>query len=82
MFGRSCTKIDRMVKQAQEEGLWTGPVAGPIRAHIHIAAGKEKYAAIAEHALGGKSLDRYVVTNNHDRQLFQRIREQAQCNSS
>jgi chromosome segregation ATPase len=82
MFGGSCTEIDRMVKQAQTEGRWTGPVAGPIGANIHIAAGKEKYAAIAKHALGGKSLDHYVVTNNHDRQLFQSIREQAQCNSS
>jgi hypothetical protein len=47
-----------------------------------FAVGKEKYAAIAKHALGGKSLDHYVMTNNHDCQLFQRIREQAQCNSS
>ena len=89
-FGFSChvwtfilysTKIDKLVKQAQKEGRWTGSVAGPIGAHIPIAAGKEKYAAIAECALGGKSLDRYVVTNNQDRQLFQHIREQANCNS-
>ena len=81
MFGRSCANVDKLVKQAHREGRWTGPVAGPIGAHIRIVAGKEQYAAIAEHALGGKSLDRFVVTNDRDRKLLQQIRERANCRS-
>lgn len=81
-FGRSCSQVDRLVKQAHREGRWTGPVAGPIGAHIQIASGKEDYATVAEHALGGKSLDRFVVTNDRDRMLFQQIRERANCNSN
>jgi len=82
VFGRTCSKVDRMVKQAQREGRWTGPVAGPIGAHIKIASGKDGFAAIAEHALGSKSLDRFVVTNDRDRKLLQQIREQVGCQSN
>ena len=82
VFGRTCSKVDRMVKQAQREGRWTGPVAGPIGAHVTIAAGKEKYSKIAERALGNNALDRFVVTNHRDRKLLQQIREQAGCQSS
>lgn len=82
VFGRSCSAVDRLVKQARQEGRWTGPVAGPIGAHIQIASGKEEYAKVAECALGSKGLDRFVVTNDRDRQLLQRIREQAQCHST
>lgn len=81
MFGRSCVKVNQMVQQAHREGRWTGPVAGPIGAHIKIASGKEDYAAVAESAIGSRALDRFVVTNDRDRKQFQKIREQSGCSS-
>lgn len=81
MFGRTCAKVDRLVKQAHREKRWTGPVAGPIGAHIMIASGKDQFAPIAEIALGNV-LGRFVVTNDNDRKLLQRIREQADCPSN
>lgn len=82
MFGRTCAKVDRLVKQAHREKRWTGPVAGPIGAHIKIASGKDQFAPIAEIALGNNVLGRFVVTNDNDRKLLQRIREQADCPSN
>jgi chromosome segregation ATPase len=82
MFGRTCTKVDRLVKQAHREKRWTGPVAGPIGAHVKIASGKEQFASIAEQALGNSTLGRFVVTNDNDRKLLQRIREQTGCPSN
>jgi chromosome segregation ATPase len=51
MFGRTCAKMDRQVNQAHHKKRWTGPVVGPIGAHVKIASGKEHFASIAERAL-------------------------------
>ena len=51
---------------------------GPIGAYIKIAPGKERFAALAEHALGS-NLDRFIVTNPHDRQLFMKLRAEIGC---
>jgi peptidoglycan hydrolase CwlO-like protein len=56
-----------------------GPVIGPIGAYVKIVAGKEKFAPIAEFALGNGTLDRFIVTNDHDRKTFQKIRRNAGC---
>jgi len=81
MFGRTCAKVDRLVKQGHREKRWTGPVAGPIGAHIKITSGKYQFAPIAKIALANV-LGRFVVTNDNDRKLLQRIREQADCPSN
>lgn len=52
---------------------------GPIGAYIKVAPGKEQYAKLAEKALGGNNLDRFIVTNDHDRKVFQALRDQAKC---
>jgi chromosome segregation ATPase len=54
-------------------------VAGPIGAYIKVAPGKEVFAELAESALGPGLLDRFIVTNDADRRLFQNIRKQAHC---
>lgn len=56
-------------------------MVGPIAHYIKIAAGKEKYAAIAEKALGRGMLDRFVVTSDEDRRVLQGIRKQVGCKS-
>ncbi len=55
---------------------------GPIGAHIKIAPGQENLAPIAEFALGGGTLDRFVVTNDQDRKVFMDLRQQARCSAS
>ncbi len=55
-------------------------MAGPIGAYIKIAHGKEKFAKIAEYALGG-ILDRFIVTNDYDRKELQNIRRLTGCSS-
>lgn len=54
---------------------------GPIAHYIKIAAGKEKYAAIAEKAVGRGMLDRFVVTTDEDRRILQNIRKEVGCKS-
>ena len=56
-----------------------GPVVGPIGAYVKVVAGKEVFASIAEFALGPGTLDRFIVTCDHDRKLFQQIRQEAGC---
>ena len=58
---------------------FTGPVLGPIGRYLHIVPGKEKYAALAESALFPCDLDRWIVTNDHDREVVQNIRARVGC---
>ena len=52
---------------------------GPFGKFIKIAPGKETYAELAELALGNKALDRFLVTNDHDRAIVDSIRKKAGC---
>jgi len=52
---------------------------GPIGKYVKITPGKEKFAEIAEIAIGNGTLDRFIVTNDHDRQVMQDIRNMAKC---
>lgn len=56
-----------------------GPVLGPVGAFVKIVPGKEMYASLAELAIGSGMLDRFVVTNDHDRKILQDIRRKAGC---
>jgi hypothetical protein len=69
----------KKVENAKRQGKFRGPVAGPIGAYIKVAPGKEVFAELAESALGPGILDRFIVTNDADRRLFQNIRKQAHC---
>jgi DNA repair exonuclease SbcCD ATPase subunit len=68
-------QVDRAISQRR----FRGPVIGPIGAYLKIAPGKEKLAPLAELALGNGTLDRFIVTNDHDRKTFQVIRSEAGC---
>jgi chromosome segregation ATPase len=68
-------QVDRFVQQRR----FKGPVLGPIGAYVKIVQGKEQFAPIAELAIGNGALDRFIVTNDHDRKLFQKIRKDAGC---
>ena len=63
----------------RQKRSFRGPVLGPIGEYVKVVAGKENFAPIAELALGPGTLDRFIVTNDHDRQLLQRIRQEAGC---
>lgn len=79
MFGRKCNDMANLVRRAKSRNQFQGPVVGPIGAHIKICTGKEKFAVIAEYAMGGGVLDRFIVTNAADRKLFMRLRTEARC---
>mmetsp|Transcript_28066 Transcript_28066/g.41456 ORF Transcript_28066/g.41456 Transcript_28066/m.41456 type:complete len:1167 (+) Transcript_28066:53-3553(+) len=76
--GPKAAKLATSVQRMKQAGRWKGPVIGPIGMYVKIAAGKEEFAALAGHALGNL-LDRFIVTNDHDRQLFQKLRQEARC---
>lgn len=63
-----------------QQRRFRGPVLGPIGAYVKIVGGKEHFASIAEYALQNGTLDRFIVTNDQDRQLLQKIRKDAGCN--
>ena len=56
-----------------------GPVAGPVGMYLKIVNGKEKYAKIAEFAIGNGNLDRFIVTNQEDLRLMEELRKEIKC---
>ena len=78
MFGPKTIEVFRMVEQAKKAGKFRGEVIGPIGNYLKIMQGKEEYAALAEAAFSIK-FDRFIVTNDHDRDIFMSIRKQAKC---
>jgi len=55
-------------------------VIGPVGKYIKVVQGKEKYAKLAELAIGPPgSLDKFVVTNQDDLKLIQRLRKEVGC---
>lgn len=79
VFGRNVKRMHDMIEKTKREKKFRGPVLGPIGKHIKVVPGKEKYAAIAELAVGRGNLDRFIVTNDHDRRLVQSIRDKIGC---
>jgi chromosome segregation ATPase len=68
-------QVDEFIRK----GRFQGPVLGPIGAYVKIVAGKEQFASIAEQAIGIGALDRFIVTNDHDRKVLQSIRKKVGC---
>jgi predicted nucleic acid-binding Zn-ribbon protein len=81
IFGQRCAKVKAMVDIAASQRKFCGPVFGPIGFYCKVIPGKEEFAALAESALGPGVLDRFVVCNDADRKLFQKIRRDAGCQS-
>ena len=52
---------------------------GPIGLYIKVTPGMDEFAAVAEYSLGFNTLDRFIVTNDHDAGLLRQIRKQAGC---
>lgn len=67
------------VQKATRDNKFKGPVLGPIGSFIKIEEGKERYAQLAELALNFNTLDKFVITNDHDRKVFNSIRKEARC---
>lgn len=79
IFGPKCVPMVQRVNHMKQTHQFEGPVLGPIGAYIKIVQGKEKYAKVAEHGLGGGILDRFVCTNDRDRALLMRLRNESAC---
>jgi len=58
-----------------------GPVVGPIGKYLKICSGREHLGNIAELSLGNGVLDRFIVTNDADRSLFMKLRQEIGCAS-
>jgi predicted nucleic acid-binding Zn-ribbon protein len=67
------------VEKAKQARKFRGKVIGPIGKFVKVAAGKENFAALAEHAMGQGMLDRFIVTCDDDRLLLNDIRRKAGC---
>ena len=78
IFGSTCETMHRAVEQAKQAGRFNGKVIGPIGKHMKVVHGKEHLASVAERALG-MNLDRYIVTNSHDRQVYLQLRDKIRC---
>mmetsp|Transcript_29485 Transcript_29485/g.33811 ORF Transcript_29485/g.33811 Transcript_29485/m.33811 type:complete len:1212 (-) Transcript_29485:207-3842(-) len=81
VFGAKCNKVKQLVDKAQQKNQFRGPVLGPLGFFCKVQSGKEEFASLAETAMGG-GLDRFVVFNDADRKLYQKIRLEAGCQSS
>jgi len=76
VFGEKCLEMNRRV---QGERGFKGRVIGPIGAQLKIRAGAERFAKLAESAIGG-AMDKFICTNDYDRTLLVRIRAEVGCN--
>lgn len=54
-------------------------MAGPVGMYVKVVSGKEKYAKLAESAIGGGALERFIVTNQSDLQLMNKLRRDNGC---
>jgi structural maintenance of chromosomes protein 6 len=79
LLGPRVAKVASLVEQYQREKKFRGPVIGPIARFVQVAGGMSELAAVAEHALGHQTLDRFIVTNDHDNQRMREIRKTAGC---
>ena len=79
VFGQNCAALKSRVDDYTRRGKFKGPVRGPLGAYCKVTPGKEAFAKVAELSLGPGVLDRFVVTNNHDRMVLQSIRRQLKC---
>lgn len=77
LLGRNVRKVKTEIERRRSE--FTGPVVGPIGAYLKIQPDKKEYAALAELHLGNGTLDRFIVTNAHDRKVVQSIRDKFHC---
>eukprot|EP00554_Chaetoceros_debilis_P004872 CAMPEP_0194084796 /NCGR_PEP_ID=MMETSP0149-20130528/14920_1 /TAXON_ID=122233 /ORGANISM="Chaetoceros debilis, Strain MM31A-1" /LENGTH=1202 /DNA_ID=CAMNT_0038767545 /DNA_START=99 /DNA_END=3707 /DNA_ORIENTATION=+ len=80
MFGSKCEAMSQKVEQARRAGRFSGRVVGPIGKYLKVLPGKEKFASMAEMSLQ-VGLDRYIVTNSQDREVFMRLRGEIRCNT-
>ena len=81
MLGPRAKPMFQRVEEAKRNRVFKGPVVGPIGHYVKIRPGKEAYAAVAEFAIGHGTLDRFIVTNPHDRKALEKIRRQVGCRS-
>lgn len=79
VFGERCAKVKRQVDELARRGMFHGPVLGPLGSYCKVNRGKEEFAVLAECALGHGLLDRFLVTNDQDRKLLQKIRRDVGC---
>ncbi|KAK1745143.1 structural maintenance of chromosomes protein 6 [Skeletonema marinoi] len=77
MFGPKCGPLYELVQRNLRR--FKGPVAGPVGMYLKIVNGKEKYAKIAEFAIGNGNLDRFIVTNQDDLNFMERLRREVGC---
>ncbi len=81
IFGQRCAQLKNMVDDLVRKGEFRGRVCGPIGSYLKVVPGKEDFAALAECAMGNGVLDRFVVTNDHDRKVLQQLRQRIGCQS-
>lgn len=79
MFGQNVKAVYDAVERAKRQEKFRGEVVGPIGHYLKVRPGKEKFATIAAKAIGYSLFDRFVVTNNEDRQALNQIRIKAGC---
>mmetsp|Transcript_3048 Transcript_3048/g.6871 ORF Transcript_3048/g.6871 Transcript_3048/m.6871 type:complete len:1302 (+) Transcript_3048:476-4381(+) len=79
VFGPNCAALKSHVDDYTRRGKFKGPVRGPLGSYCKVTPGKEAFAKVAELSLGAGALDRFVVTNHHDRKILQSIRNQLKC---
>lgn len=71
--------FSRQVEKYKQQNKFQGEVTGPIGCFIKVAPGMDEYASVAEHVIGHGTLDRFIVTNDHDNGVMRDIRKQAGC---
>ncbi|KAL7469954.1 hypothetical protein ACHAXS_010192 [Conticribra weissflogii] len=79
VFGPKCKALHEAVQKALKAKKFKGSVIGPVGKYVKVINGKEKYAKLAELAIGPGQLDRFIVTNTTDMELMKKLRKDVGC---
>jgi len=81
VFGSKCKPLYESVQKAIKAKKFKGPIAGPVGMYVKVTTGKEKWAQIAETSMGHGALDRFIVTNQADLKLLDKLRKNVGCHA-
>jgi chromosome segregation ATPase len=81
IYGQKTVAMCRKIDEAKRRRLFQGSVIGPIGLHVKIKPGEERFAGLAELALGSGNLGSFIVSHDQDRSLLLKFRRELGCST-
>ena len=79
VFGQKAPQMVHKIEEAKRRGKFRGTVLGPVGNYIQVKSGKEKWAKLADVAIGNIALQTFICDDNRDLALMRRLRKDCGC---